>query len=155
MAKDKVLLVDSREKWTQMGSNDLHIGHYLDHNGIPYRVEKLDVGDYMYEGGTTTVDRKQNLEELSRNLTNPADKERFMREVRRAGKKCMRLVVLVETNKFQKIDDLRLWRSKYTTVTGWTLIKIIRRLWYSYGVEFVFCPRRSSAKKIMEILQNK
>lgn len=149
---DRVLLVDSREKWTQPGSTDRHIADYLTRHGIAYRVKKLDVGDYMFDGGAVTVDRKQNLEEISRNLTNPADKERFMREVRLARKLSIHLVVLVESNKFRKIDDLRLWRSKYTSVTGWALIKAMKKLWFAYGVEFVFCPKQSAAKKILEIL---
>ena len=64
-----MLIVDSREKWTQ-GNGDNHIRRAFDKAGIDYVVRKLDEGDYMMEGGTVTVDRKQNLDELSTNLLN-------------------------------------------------------------------------------------
>ena len=57
-------IFDSRER-----KND-HIKAYFDRHGIAYRVEKLDVGDYMVDGGFVSVDRKQNLSELAKNLMN-------------------------------------------------------------------------------------
>lgn len=148
-----MILCDSREKWTQPWSRDTHISGYFDRHGIAYRVEKLDVGDYMLEGGSVTVDRKASIEEISGNLTNPADKQRFMREVRRAHEAGIRLVVLVETNKYKCVRDLSAWRSKYSPVTGGKLIREMNRLQLAYGVEFVFCPKVSAARKIVEILE--
>ena len=46
-------IFDSREK-----KND-HIKAYFDRNGIPYKVEKLDVGDYMVEGGIVSAYRQK------------------------------------------------------------------------------------------------
>ena len=137
---------DSREK-----KND-HIKAYFDRHGIAYRVEKLDAGDYMVAGGNVTVDRKGSVEEISGNLTNPTDKQRFMREVRRSRQLGLRLVVLVETNKYKTVKDLAAWKSKYTPVRGTVLIREMERLRYAYGVEFRFCPKMSAAKKIVDIL---
>ena len=93
-----MLIVDSREHWTHPGSRDRHLKDYFDRHGITYRVEKLDVGDYMLDGGSLVIDRKSGLQELSTNLTNAADNARFMREVRRAyhaGRLCGKAVRIV------------------------------------------------------------
>jgi ERCC4-type nuclease len=139
-------IFDSREK-----KND-HIKAYFDRHEIAYRIEKLDAGDYMVEGGAVTVDRKQSIEEISHNLTNAADKVRFWNEVRLAKKLGLRLVVLIETNRYRSVDELRSWKSKYTPVRGTVLIREMERLRYAYGVEFRFCPKMSAAKKIVDIL---
>lgn len=149
------LIVDSREHWTHPDSKDTHISGWLERHCIAYKVQKLDVGDYMMEGGTVSVDRKQNVEEISGNLTNPTDKQRFMREVRRSRQLGLRLVVLVETNKYKAVKDLTSWKSKYTPVRGTVLIREMERLRYAYGVEFRFCPKMSAARKIIEILEGK
>ena len=150
------LLVDSREKWTQR-KNGGRLAAYLSAN-CDYEVKKLDVGDYMFDGGSVTIDRKQNLEELSRNLTNKADHARFMREVRRAFKQGIILIVLCESGGNRKgavnsVRDVYGWESEYTHVPGWRLAEIMQHLRVSYGVRFCFCDKRSTGKKILEILQ--
>lgn len=139
-------IFDSREKKNE------HIKAYFDQHEIAYRVEKLDAGDYMIDGGKATVDRKGSVEEISGNLTNPTDKQRFMREVRRSRQLGLRLVVLVETSKYKAVKDLAAWKSKYTPVRGTVLIREMARLRYAYGVEFRFGPKMSAAKKIIDIL---
>jgi hypothetical protein len=142
-------IFDSREKKNE------HIKAYFDRHEIAYRIEKLEAGDYMIDGGKVTVDRKGSVEEISGNLTNPTDKQRFMREVRRSRQLGLRLVVLVETNKYKAVKDLAAWKSKYTPVRGTVLIREMERLRYAYGVEFRFCPKMSAARKIVEILEGK
>ena len=150
-----MLLVDSREKWTQKKPHDYNsIGGHLDRKGVPYRVEKLNVGDYMMEGGTITIDTKQDLEELSRNLMNRADHARFLKEVRRATEAGLRLVVLCRHGgKIKTIRDVAGWKSKYSPVTGRALMDEMFRVHISYGVEFLFCTKQGTAKKILEILK--
>lgn len=148
-----LLLVDSREKWTQGGSRDAHIREYLDRHEIPYLVKKLDVGDYTLPGSRIVVDRKQNLDEVSKNLTNPTDSARFMREVRRAREQGLQLVVLVEHGYYIKtMDDVKNWRSKYTGVSGYLLSRQMRRVSLAYGVRWEFCHKRNVTKRIIEIL---
>lgn len=149
---DKTLIVDSREKWTQNGSTDKHISSYLTRRGIQWVVKKLDVGDYMTFGGNVTVDRKHGIEEIAKNLTNPRDKKRFMSEVRRAYQLRLHLIVLIESNKYKSIYDLRGWVSQYSPVNGNTLIRQMERLGFAYGVRFEFCRSQSVAKKIAKIL---
>jgi len=150
---DKILIVDSREKWTQSGSSDKHISLYLARHGIQWVVKKLDVGDYMRFGGKVSIDRKQSIEEISKNLTNPADKKRFMNEVRYAYRLGIRLVVLIESNSYHDVYDLRQWRSRFTPVTGTTVIRQMERISFAYGVIFSFVNKKSVARRICEILE--
>ena len=146
------LLIDSREKWTQAGSRDKHIKSYLDRNGIEYTVRALDVGDYLLEGGTITVDRKHGMDEITKNLTNKADHARFMREVRRAYAARITLIVLVEQRGIKGTNDVLKWRSKHSGVTGSAVVREMFRLQMAYGVKFLFCDPRSTGRRIMEIL---
>ncbi|UKI16723.1 MAG: ERCC4 domain-containing protein [Ruminococcus sp.] len=89
-----MIICDSREK------KNAHILQYFDRNGIAYKVRKMDVADYQTEGrDTLVIDRKQNLDELATNLTNPQDKGRFWREVRRAYSSGIKMIVLCEHGK--------------------------------------------------------
>ena len=149
------LLCDSREKWTQQERPPANsIGDWFLRHGINYHVQKLDVGDYMLEGGSVTIDTKQDLEEVSRNLMNRADHARFMKEVRRAQESGLRLVVLCRHGgKIKSIRDVAGWHSKYSPVSGRDLMNEMFRVHISYGVEFLFCDKRTTAKKILEILK--
>ena len=148
------LLCDSREKWTQQERPPTNsIGDWFLRHGINYHVQKLDVGDYMLEGGSVTIDTKQDLEELSRNLMNRADHARFLKEVRRANTSGIHLVVLCRHGgKIKSIRDVANWKSKYSPVTGRALMDEIYRVHISYGVDFLFCTKQGTAKKILEIL---
>lgn len=140
-------IFDSREK-----KND-HVKAYFERHGIVYRVEKLDVGDYMVDGSKVSVDRKQNLSELATNLMNRADKSRFWREVRRARERGIKLIVLCEHGgKVKTIKDVVGWSSPYSPVSGRALMEEIYKCHISYGVEFLFCSKRSTGRLIHDIL---
>ena len=141
------LTVDSREK------KNSHILAWFDKNGIEYEVKKLDVGDYMIEGGAISVDTKRSIDELSTNMLNRADHARFWREVRRAKDTGIKLIILIESNKYTDIPSLIDWKSKYSGVNGRSLIDAIYRAHISYGVQFLFCNKRSTGKRIVELLQ--
>ena len=151
--QDRLLIVDSREKWTQGGSRDAHIREYFDRHEIPYIIQKLDVGDYALPGGRIVVDRKQNLDEVAKNLTNPADSARFMREVRRARSEGLQLVVLIEHSyKIKNLEDVQSWRSRFTGVRGFVLSRQMRRVTLAYNVRWEFCSKKSTGKRIIDIL---
>lgn len=149
-----VLIVDSREHWTHPNSTDTHISDYLARHGIQYVVRKLDVGDYMLDGQPgIVVDRKQSLGEVATNMMNRSDSARFWREVRRAHADGIRLVVLVEHGgQIKSINDVPKWKSKYSPVTGRRLVDEMIRCEMAYGVEWRFCDKRSTARRILEIL---
>ena len=142
------VVVDSREKKWE------HIAEYFEKQGIEYEVRKLDVGDYMIEGQSgITVDRKRNLAELSRNLMNPKDHSRFWKEIRRAREQGIKLYILCEHGgKIKSIKDVALWNDKYSGVTGRRLMDEIYRIHISYGVQVLFCSKRSTGRRIIEIL---
>lgn len=152
-----MLIIDSREKWTQSNSSDVHLRNYFEKHGIEYEVKKLDVGDYQIDDNPgISVDRKSNLEELSRNLMNHSDSSRFWREVRRAHDQNIKLVILCECGgKVKTINDVPKWRSKYSPVSGRRLVDEMIRLEMAYGVVFKFCDKRSTGRLIMEILEGK
>ena len=144
-----MIVVDSREKKNQ------HILDYFTTYNIPYVIKKIDIADYMVDGiGNNVVDRKQNLDELATNLTNPMDKGRFWREVRRAHASGIKMIVLCEHGKGVKsIPDVVGWSSKYSPVNGRILQEKIYQCHISYGVEFLFCRKSETAAKIIELLE--
>ena len=143
-----MIIVDSREKkWS-------HIAQYFDKHSVPYKVEKLDTGDYAAEGhDSIVVDRKSSLDEVASNLlTN--DSNRFWREIRRSRVGRIKLIVLVECGSaYRNIKDVASWNSKYSIkITGRRLMEEMYRTHISYGVEWIFCDKRSSGRKIIELL---
>ena len=141
-----MLICDSKEKKNE------HILRYFDRHGIDYEIRKLDVGDYMFEGGTISVDTKRSVDELASNMLNRNDHARFLREAKRAADSGIKLIVLLETSKYKAIPDLREWRSKYSGISGRSLMDAIYKTHISYGVEFMFAPKVSTGRRILEIL---
>lgn len=143
-----MFIFDSREK-----KND-HIKRWFEKNGIEYTVHKLDVGDYALDTRPgLSIDRKANCDELAMNLMNKSDRARFWREVRRAREAGIRLFVLCEHGRgIEKIEDVKLWRSVYSRVTGRSLMEEIYRVHIAYGVEFLFTDKRHTAKRIYDLL---
>ena len=144
-----VLIEDTRNKIDKHGN----VHDYCERHGIEIVRQKLDVGDYMLPNGTVTVDTKKNLDELAQNLMNRSDKSRFWREVRRAHSQKIRLVILCEHGgQVKTIEDVRYWKSKYSPVSGRRLIDEMIRCEMAYGTVFQFCGKRSTGKRIIEIL---
>ena len=142
------LLVDSREK------KNNHILKYFDSKAIEYQIKKLNCGDYAIEGFPfIAIERKQNLSELSKNLTNKADRSRFYKEVRRAREQGVKLYILCEHGgKVKSIQDVAQWSDKYSGVSGRALMEALYKLHIAWGVEIIFCSKRSTGKRIIEIL---
>ena len=142
------IVVDSREKPQAIKS----ILAYFDRHCIEWEKRKLDTGDYMVEGhAELVIDRKQSLSELSHNLLSP-DRGRFYREIRRARSCGIRLVILCEQGGIKGIEDVKKWNAPYGKVTGKALADAIFRLEIAYGVPVVFCDKRSTGRRIIEIL---
>lgn len=142
------IICDSREKKNQ------HILNFFDENGINYKVKKMDIADYQIEGiDGLVIDRKQNLEEVATNLMNRDDKSRFWREVRRANASKTKMIVLCEHSRnIKSIQDVSNWHSKFSPVSGRNLMNEIYRVHISYGIEFLFCDKKNTAKEIIRIL---
>lgn len=153
---DKLLLIDTREKPKAIKP----ILNYLDSAGIEHVSTKLLFGDYMdYNKPNLVIDRKRNIAELAKNCT--AEHERFRRELERVKKAGATLVVLVEQNRYKdrgkwirvdSIEDLLLWSSDYTKVRGERIFRILSSWTYKYPLRVEFCDRRSTGKRITEII---
>ena len=137
---------DSREKKNE------HIKAYFERHGIPFKVQKLDEGDYQIDGKPNiTVDRKQNMQEVYNCVVN--DKSRFMKEVRRCYEKGIKLYILIEHGpQIKTLEDVPKWKNKYGTISSREIMERLYRLHISYGVEILFCSKRQTAKKIIDIL---
>ena len=104
------------------------------------------------ENQTITVDRKKDLIELAKNLCSK-DRSRFLREVRRSKSENLRMVVLCEHGEgINSVKDIANWKNPYSIVSGHTLMNEIYRIHIAYNVEFVFCDKESTGRKILEIL---
>ena len=144
-----VLIEDTRNK----AGKHKNVQRYCDKHGIELVREKLDIGDYMFPDGKISVDTKENLSEVATNLMNRSDAARFWREVRAAQESGIKLIVLVEHGgEIKTINDVPKWKSKYSPVTGRRLIDEMIRLEYAYGVRWVFCDKRSTGKRLIELL---
>ena len=143
------IYVDSREKPQAIKG----ILAYFERNGIEIERTALKTGDYMLEGQPNLiVDRKQSLAEMAHNLLS-ADRARFYREVRRARADGIRLIILCEHGPDVKtFDEVKKWVPKYGKVSGKAIADAIFRLEISYGVPTFFCSKRSTGKRIIELL---
>lgn len=156
-----MIICDSREK------KNSHILHYFDKNKIPYKITLMAIADYMLDSKHyIVIDRKQNLEEVCRNLTYkgktkkenggkpiPSDVARFWREVRRAYANGVKMVVLVEHGEgIRTINDVATWGGSRSGITGRQLIDEMDRVATAYGVEWQFCTKAETPRKILEIL---
>ena len=143
-----MIIVDSREKKNQ------HILDYFVRVGEQYEIRKLSTGDYMDPSSPfVTIDRKRNLQELAGNICT-AD-NRFWREVRRSREEGLKMVVLVEHGgQIKSMADVPKWSSKYSRVTGKMLYEKMFRIHVAYQVEFLFCDKRNTGRRILELLRN-
>lgn len=143
------ILIDTREHADAIAG----IIAYFDRHGIEWERVALKTGDYMLEGREKrVVDRKQNLGELAHNLLSADDRPRFYREIRRAREHGIELIILCEHGGIHCLNDVKQWVPKYGKVTGRALADAIARLEIGYGVPVLFCDKRSTAKRIIELL---
>lgn len=151
-----ILEVDTREKPNAIQK----IVDYMQQNGIKYVRTKLYYGDYrLMERPLLAVDRKQNIAELAKNCT--IDHRRFKAELERVKDVGGELVILVEQCEYsdrgrkikvRDISDLILWESPHTKVIGEQVFRVLNAWIHKYPVRVEFCDKRSTGKRIMEIL---
>lgn len=157
LTKNMIILVDSREK------QNSHILSYFDKQGIVYRKEKLEYGDYsfylpaaaagedIYFHRDIVIERKASLEELSGNLAQ--ERERFEKEFLKAGNDGCKVYLMVEApggyssvirheyrtemNPAAYMASLKTWESRFGCN-----VQFIDRLYsgyYIYSTFFYFC----------------
>ena len=129
----------------------------FDKQGIKYYISKLWAGDYMsLDNPRLIVDRKQNLSELCQNVCQ--DHDRFRRELVRAQENRIQLIILCEHGKdIESLEDIIFWQNPRLkkspkATTGQTLYNILSTLQRKYGVQFEFCTKEQTGKRIVELL---
>ena len=140
------ILVDTREN-----VND-HITGYFDEKKIPYKVRKLDQGDYSAMLGDYTlendvvIERKSGLTELCGNFG--SNRERFEREFTRAKALRIKPFLLIENN---TLDDVYLGNYR-SQMKPQSLIASLLMWHVRYNTTIMFCNKKNSAKLIYGIL---
>lgn len=145
--------LDSREKARAIKN----ILATFEQAGIRHFVSKLPVGDYIsYDNPRVAIDRKQSLAEVAVNVGQ--DHARFVRELTRANEYGIHLIFLVEHGgAIKTLEDVQNWKNPRLkehplAITGPRLYKIMLTLQNKYGIEWMFCDKRVTGKRIIEIL---
>lgn len=63
------------------------------------------------------------------------------------------MIILVEESGVHSIADVIHWTSQYTRLTGKRLQEEMYRVAIAYGVEWEFCRKNSTGKRILELLE--
>lgn len=143
-----MIQIDTREKPQAIAG----IKAFFDKHNIEYIDRKMDIADYCVIGNENLViDRKRNLQEVAQNLCSN-DRGRFWREVRLAYRNHVRMIVLVEQSGIDDLRDVKNWQSKYQRLSGARLQEEMYRIALAYGVEWQFCQKNSTGKRICELL---
>ena len=119
-------------------------------------TSKLWVGDYArIDNLSTVIDRKQNLLELASNVI----EKRFHDEVKRASEHGIKIIFLVEHGRnIRDLIDVLFWENPRKAespkcISGEHLFKAMNTMTERYGVEWQFCQKRDTGKRIIEILK--
>ena len=153
MENKLTVLMDTREKPKAVQT----IMKQFEAAGVRVIRTKLWVADYqLFDNPHLVVDRKQNLSELCNNVVQ--DHKRFRDELIRAQEVGISVVVLVEHGGgIKSLEDVPNWvnpRLKVSplAVSGERLYKILKAMEYTYKVQFEFCTKAQTGKRILEIL---
>ncbi|PNV62238.1 hypothetical protein C0033_08985 [Clostridium sp. chh4-2] len=158
--------IDSREKAKAIQK----IIKEFDRRGVDHFVSKLYVGDYMnYDNPRLIIDRKQSLNELCSNVCQ--EHNRFRDEILRANEHGIQMIILCEhgggvncledviwwdnprRHKRVRNPDTGRWENLETkAVTGDKLYKILCTFQRKYGCRFLFCDKKDTGRRIIELL---
>ena len=148
------ILVDTREKPRAITK----ILAEFDRQGIHVVRRALKFADYWNpDNPYRIIDRKQNLLEVASNVVQ--DRKRFIREVDRCNRAGCHMIVLVEHGgTIRKLDDVIRWKNPRIrvsplAVSGERLFKILKQMELTYGIEWQFCSKAQTGKKIIELLR--
>jgi ERCC4-type nuclease len=141
-----VLFQDQREKRGHHNS----VEDYCEENGIVIVRKRLNVGDYMFPHGKTSIDTKQNLLELASDLYK--DKLAFNKKYKKCHQDGIKLIVLVE-QPINSMKELLEWKSEHTKITGKQIVDMMHTLKVSYGISFKFCHSNNTGQTVISLLK--
>lgn len=146
--------IDTREHKFEVA----RIQRQIEREGVSTFLSKLDVGDYMnVKNPNLVIDRKKDLGELCSNVTQ--QHERFRRELQRAVKNGVHLIILIEHGEeIQSLEDVYFWENPRReksprAINGQQLYRSLVTMQERYGVSFEFCDKRQTGKKIINLLE--
>jgi ERCC4-type nuclease len=149
-----MIWVDTREKARAI----VKILAEFDRQGVGHFPFALPVGDYMnLDNPRLIIDRKQSLSELYCNLCQ--DHKRFASELTRAQTVGIQLIILIEHgSNIKTIEDVKNWENPRLKVSpyawdGLRMYKVMITVQGKYGVEWQFCTKAQTGKRIIEILK--
>ena len=150
-----MIIVDTREKERAI----VKILAEFERQGVAYVRQKLDFADYADPERLPgiVIDRKQNMAEICGNVVQ--DRRRFVREIERCNAAGCHLVVLIEHGgKIRTLEDVIGWKNPRLNVSplavsGERLYKIMVAMGSHYGIEWAFCAKQQTGKRIIEILK--
>ena len=148
-----MIVVDTREKPRAI----VRILAEFDRQGIEYERRALSFADYFNPARPgIVIDRKQNLLEVAGNVVQ--EKKRFVREIERCNRAGCRMVVLIEHgNTVRTLEDVIWWKNPRLkesplAVSGERLFRIMKAMALYYGIEWQFCNKQSTGRRIIQIL---
>jgi len=169
-----IILADTRQQISKHKNIDQQL------EGLGYIIDrtKLYCGDYTLPANQSIcIDTKQGLQECCQNLCQ--QHERFKAECIRAQEAGIKLIVLVEEKNINTLEDVSKWQNprletwcyihnaqkngkimykkiaRQPPINGEKLYKIMETMQEKYGIEFMFCDKKNTGKRIIEILENK
>lgn len=166
--------VDSREHESEWK----RIKKQFDKLNVSYFRSKLYVGDYQsLDNPRLVIDRKKDLQELYGNICQ--QHERFKAELLRAMENNIKIIILCEHGEDIKcLEDVYFFyqppterwhivtqeiaghkvkvKEKYmqNEILGEKMYKAFRTIQERYNVDFVFCNKNETGKRIVELLSN-
>ena len=148
-----MIYYDSREKPRAI----VRILAEFDRSGIEYERRALSFADYFNPARPgVVIDRKQNLLEVAGNVVQ--GKKRFVREIERCNRAGCHLIVLVEHGSSVKsLEDVIRWKNPRLkesplAVSGDRLFRIMKAMEIYYGIEWQFCNKQSTGRRIIQLL---
>lgn len=131
-----IILIDSREQQYK------HITSKLEQLNIPFRIQKLDFGDYSFEiDGVSyekkiTIERKASINEIIGNFTK--GRKRFEAEFKRA--KGCKVILMIEALE----DDID--KHNYKSSMTPSKVRSFLKTWtYFFGLDLNFVDKFNSA----------
>lgn len=140
--------------------------------GIKYIRSKMFVGDYMsFDNPRLVIDRKKDLLELCGNVCQ--QHKRFKDELIRAMENEIKIIILCEHGPdITCLEDVLFWQNPRLLETDWKMVdghpekvqlypnavtgeklyKSLSTIKERYNVEFLFCDKSETGRKIVEIL---
>lgn len=150
------LIVDTREKPRAIRL----IMEEFDRQGVTVVRRALNFADYFNpERPDVVIDRKQNLQEVAGNVVQ--QRARFVREIERCNRAGCHMIVLVEHGgKIKSLEDVIGWKNPRLkesplAVSGERLYRIMSAMASHYGIEWQFCDKRVTGKRIIQLLEVK